>query len=50
MPSAGGQVADRDLRAGLGQRLGDREAEATVVGDTGDQRVLPREVDREHAG
>ena len=40
---------DRDLRAGLGERLGDRETEAAVVCDAGHQRVLSLEVDRQHA-
>ena len=40
---------DRDLRAGQDERLGDREAEAAVVGDTRDEGVLPREIDCEHA-
>ena len=32
--------ADADRGAGLGERLGDGEAEAAVVGDTGDERAL----------
>ena len=40
---------DRDLRAGLGEGLGDREPEATVVGDARDERALAREIDVQHA-
>jgi hypothetical protein len=41
--------ADADLGAGLGQGLGDREAETAVVGDAGDQGALAGEIDAEHA-
>ena len=41
--------ADADGRAGLGERLGDREAEPAVVGDAGDERALSRQIDGEHA-
>ena len=44
----GGPGADADGRAGLGERLGDGEAEAAVVGDAGDERALAREIDGEH--
>ena len=40
--------AHADGGARLGQRLGDGEAEAAVVGDAGDEGALPGEVDREH--
>ena len=50
IPSAGGQLPDADGRAGLGERLGDGEPEAAVVGDAGHERALSGEVDREHAG
>ena len=39
---------DAHAGAGLGQRLGDGEAEASVVGHAGDERALPGEVDGEH--
>ena len=48
MPSAGGQVPTHDGRAGFGERLGDGEAEAAVVGDAGDERALSAEIDGEH--
>ena len=48
MSSAGGQVPTQTRGAGLGQRLGDREAEAAVIGDAGDERPLAGEIDGEH--
>ena len=48
MPSAGGQVPTHTRRAGLGEGLGDREAEAAVVCDAGDESALAREVDAQH--
>ena len=42
--------AEADRGAGLGERLGDREAEAAVVGDTGHEGALAAKVDREHPG
>ena len=49
MPSAGGQLPTQMVGAGLGERLGDGEAEAAVVGDAGHEGALAGEVDREHA-
>ena len=42
--------AETDAGAGLGQRLGDRESEAAIVGDTGDQSALAAQIDAQHAG
>jgi hypothetical protein len=41
---------DRDRGPGLGERAGDREAEAALVADAGDQGALAGEIDREHGG
>src|SRR5439155_534083 len=41
-------AADADGSARLGERLGDRETEATVVRDAGHERPLPRQIDLEH--
>jgi hypothetical protein len=38
------------LRAGRLQDLGDLPAEAAVVGDAGDERILAGEVDADHRG
>jgi hypothetical protein len=45
-PVGGRPGAHADGGAGLGQLLGDREPEAPVVGYTGDERALAREIDR----
>ena len=42
--------ADADAGAGLGQRLGDRKAEAAVVRHAGDERALAAQVDVDHGG
>src|SRR5206468_2476714 len=36
--------------ARLGERLGDGEPEAAIIGDAGDESTLSGEVDAEHAG
>ncbi len=41
--------ADADGGAGFGQRFGDGEAEAAVVGDAGDEGAFAGEIDGEHA-
>ena len=48
MLSAGRPGAHADAGARLGERLRDREAEAAVVGDAGDERAAAGEVDVEH--
>ena len=50
MPSAGGQLPRQIGRAGLGERLGDREAEAAVVRHPGDEGALAGEIYGEHGG
>jgi hypothetical protein len=41
--------ADRDAGPRLGERLGDREAIAAVIGHAGDECAAAREIDVEHA-
>ena len=48
MPSAGGQVPRQTRGTGLGEGLGDGEAEARVVGHARDEGALAREIDGEH--
>ena len=49
MFSAGGHVPTHTRRAGLGQRLRDRESKSAVVRDPGDEGASSRQVDVEHA-
>src|SRR4029079_8130361 len=44
----GGPAAQADARPGLGERLGDGESETRVVGDSGDEGALARQIDRQH--
>jgi hypothetical protein len=49
-PEGGRPGAQADAGARLGQRLGDGEPEAAVIGDAGHERALAPKVDADHGG